>query len=212
MVFAFKIAGAAAEEGVRPRRGHARGPRGCRTRCVRSAWRSAPAPCCRRGNPRSASARTRWRSAWASMASPACGAAPLTPGRRDRRRDARPAGGRPLPSSPGDRGLAPWSTASAPRRPRSCTSSTARCMRGWPMPGCAVVAPAGRALRHLDGDGRACRSPCACSTTSCERLAARAVRLPVLARLTWRASRRLPPWPRALPGLAAHMSRGARRA
>ena len=76
MVYAFKIAGAAAETRARPRRGHRASRRRRRMPC-RIDRRGADAVHRAAGGPArpSPSPRTRWRWAWASTASPACGAA-----------------------------------------------------------------------------------------------------------------------------------------
>ncbi len=79
MVYAFKIAGAAAEAGLRPRRGDADGAEGGGRLPLGRARRSRPARCRRRGGRPSRSARTRWRWAWASTASPASGATSCGP-------------------------------------------------------------------------------------------------------------------------------------
>ena len=74
MVYAFKIAGAAAEAGHDLDEVTRRGAEGGGRLSARSARRSPPARCPRRAGPPSRSPRTRWRWAWASTASPASGA------------------------------------------------------------------------------------------------------------------------------------------
>jgi dihydroxyacetone kinase-like protein len=67
MVFAFKVAGALADRWTRSRPW----PSGRSPTSAPWAWRSRPARCRARASPPSPSARARWRSAWASTASPA---------------------------------------------------------------------------------------------------------------------------------------------
>ena len=79
MVYAFKIAGAAAEAGRDLAEVTRIAQKAARTPAARSAPRSRPAPCRRPGGRPSRSARTRWRWAWASTASPASGATSCGP-------------------------------------------------------------------------------------------------------------------------------------
>jgi phosphoenolpyruvate---glycerone phosphotransferase subunit DhaK len=85
MVYAFKIAGAAAEAGqdlAAVTRWRRRPP----MPAGRSGRRCRPAPCRRRASPPSISRKTRWRWAWAFMASRVCGATSCAPPMPSRKR------------------------------------------------------------------------------------------------------------------------------
>ena len=163
MVYAFKIAGAKAEEG-RPRRRHAHGAEGGRRLPLdRRGAHALHGAAGRQAHLRDRRGRDGDGHGHPRRAGHLARQAP--PGRRHRRRDDGPPARRPCRSG---RATAPrcWSTASARPRPRSSTSSTGRARPASTTVGVDARHAAGRPLRHLDGDGGRDGHADAGSTTS----------------------------------------------